>query len=83
MIVSRLAYLMGVRISTSYAAAFSFPGDLLPEFPLKLKRARGCGGDTLALTYADRAWRVSAFVAAGPNSTLSTGARWVWNGCPG
>ena len=39
MIVSRLAYLMGVQISTSYAAAFSFPGDLLPEFPLKLKRA--------------------------------------------
>ena len=30
---------MGVQISTSYAAALSFPGDLLPEFPLKLKRA--------------------------------------------
>src|ERR1022692_2291332 len=39
MMVSRLAYLMGVQISTSYAAAFSFPGDLVPEFPLKLKRA--------------------------------------------
>jgi hypothetical protein len=54
---------MGVQISTSYAAAFAFPGDLVPEFPLKLKRAQPC--PRVELSCSDRPVGLQARICAG------------------